>query len=70
MIRIGVTTKKDFFLITRRHFSFLFMEKYVKNRRKIMKKIRYVLFYIKENPFEVLEEYYRMCKMELVGPLG
>lgn len=57
MIKMGVTTGKDFFLIARRHFSFLFNKKYVRNRRKIICKVRRMFSYIMENPFEVLEEY-------------
>ncbi|MDX5462298.1 MAG: hypothetical protein O7157_01870 [Wolbachia endosymbiont of Tetragnatha montana] len=55
MIKMGVATEKDFFLIARRHVSFLFNEKYVRNRRRIIRKLRSILSY--ENPFEVLEDY-------------
>lgn len=57
MVKIGITTEKDFFLIARRHFSFLFNKKYVCNRRKIIRKVRHMFSYIMENPFEVMEEY-------------
>lgn len=64
MIRLGVITEKDFYLIARQHFPFLFTKKYVKNRKKVMREVRYLLSCIRENPFKVLEEYYS------VGPPG
>lgn len=57
MIRIGVDTEKDFFSIARRHVSFLFNKKYVRNRKRIMQELRHILSCIRENPFEVLKEY-------------
>lgn len=68
MIRIGVDTEKDFFSIARRHFSFLFTKKYVKNRKKIMREVRHILALIRENPFDVLKDYDKLCKG--VGPPG
>lgn len=68
MIRIGVDTEKDFFSIARRHFSFLFTEKYVKNRKKIMREVRHILALIRENPFDVLKDYDKLCELGGVGP--
>lgn len=68
MIRIGVDTEKDFFLIARRHFSFLFTKKYVKNRKKIMREVRHILALIRENPFDVLKDYDKLCNLQEVGP--
>lgn len=62
MIRIGVDTEKDFFLIARRHFSFLFTKKYVKNRKKIMREVEYILSCLRENPFDVLKDYDKLCE--------
>ncbi|GBO32681.1 hypothetical protein AVEN_275694-1 [Araneus ventricosus] len=64
MIRIGVDTEKDFFSIARRHFSFLFTKKYVKNRKKIMREVRHILALIRENPFDVLKDYDNLCKFD------
>lgn len=64
MIEIGVSTKKDFFLIVRRHISFLFNEKYVRNRGRIIRKVRRTSY----NPFQVLEEYARMCELLAITP--
>lgn len=64
MIRIGVDTEKDFFLIVRRHFPFLFTKKYVKNRKKIMREVRHILALIRENPFDVLKDYDNLCKFD------
>ncbi|MFP3022324.1 MAG: hypothetical protein ACEY3K_05145 [Wolbachia sp.] len=66
MIRIGVDTEKDFFSIARRHFSFLFTKKYVKNRKKVMREVEYILSFLRENPFDVLKDYDKLCKG--VGP--
>ncbi|RDD34953.1 hypothetical protein Wcon_00916 [Wolbachia endosymbiont of Cylisticus convexus] len=66
MIKIGVDTEKDFFSIARRHFSFLFTKKYVKNRKKTMREVRHILALIRENPFDVLKDYDKLCKG--VGP--
>jgi len=65
MTRIVVDTEKDFFLIARRHFSFLFTKKYVKNRKKIMREVEYILSCLRENPFDVLKDYDKLC-----GPPG
>lgn len=68
MIRIGVDTEKDFFSIARRHFSFLFTKKYVKNRKKIMREVEYILSCLRENPFDVLKDYDKLCNLKGVGP--
>ncbi|MGL9778836.1 MAG: hypothetical protein ACR5K5_00935 [Wolbachia sp.] len=68
MIRIGVDTEKDFFSIARRHVSFLFNKKYVRNRKRIMRELRYVLSCIRENPFDVLKDYDKLCNLQGVGP--
>ncbi|WCR59350.1 MAG: hypothetical protein PG978_000786 [Wolbachia endosymbiont of Ctenocephalides felis wCfeF] len=64
MIKIGVSTKKDFFLIVRRHIPFLFNEKYIRNRSRIIRKVRRTSY----NPFQVLEEYARMCELLAITP--
>lgn len=64
MIKIGVDTEKDFFMIARRHFSFLFTKKYVKNRKKIMREVRHILALMRENPFDVLKDYDNLCKFD------
>lgn len=64
MIKIGVDTEKDFFSIARRHFSFLFTKKYVKNRKKIMREVRHILACIRENPFDVLKDYDKLCGLD------
>lgn len=68
MIRIGVDTEKDFFSIARQHFSFLFTKKYVKNRKKIMREVEYILSCLRENPFDVLKDYDKLCELQGVGP--
>lgn len=68
MIRIGVDTEKDFFSIARHHFSFLFTKKYVKNRKKIMREVRHILACLRENPFNVLKDYDKLCELQGVGP--
>jgi hypothetical protein len=68
MIRIGVDTEKDFFSIARRHFSFLFTKKYVKNRKKVMREVRHILALIRENPFDVLKDYDKLCGLGGIGP--
>lgn len=68
MIKIGVDTEKDFFLIARRHFSFLFTKKYVKKRKKVMREVRHILALIRENPFDVLKDYDKLCELGGVGP--
>ncbi|WP_395463594.1 hypothetical protein [Wolbachia endosymbiont of Cantharis cryptica] len=68
MTRMGVATEKDFFLIARRHFTFLFNKKYVRNRRRIIRKVRRMSSYIRENPIEVLESYYRLCELLVETP--
>ncbi|WP_353278071.1 hypothetical protein [Wolbachia endosymbiont (group A) of Agelastica alni] len=70
MIKIGVDTEKDFFLIARRHFSFLFTKKYVQSRRRIIRELRYILSCIRENPFDVLKDYDKLCELQGVGPPG
>lgn len=70
MIKIGVDTEKDFFLIARRHFSFLFTKKYVKNRKKVMREVEYILSCLRENPFDVLKDYDKLCELQGVGPPG
>lgn len=68
MIRIGVDTEKDFFSIARRHFSFLFTKKYIRNRRRILRELRHILSCIRENPFDVLKDYDKLCNLQGVGP--
>ena len=66
MIRMGVATEKDFFLIVRRHISFLFNEKYVRNRKRVIREVCRMFSYLMENPFEVMEEYDEL--MARTGP--
>lgn len=66
MIKIGVDTEKDFFSIARRHFCFLFTKKYVRNRKRIMREVRHILSCIRENPFDVLKDYDKLCNLQ--GP--
>lgn len=68
MIRIGVDTEKDFFSIARQHVSFLFNKKYVRNRRRVLREARHILSCIRENPFDVLKDYDRLCNLQGVGP--
>ncbi len=68
MIRIGVDTEKDFFSIARQHVSFLFNKKYVRNRRRVLREVRHILSCIRENPFDVLKDYDRLCNLQGVGP--
>ncbi|UVW84515.1 hypothetical protein NHG98_06240 (plasmid) [Wolbachia endosymbiont of Aedes albopictus] len=66
MIKIGVNTEKDFFLIARRHVSFLFNKKYIQSRRRVLRELRHILSCIRENPFDVLEDYNKLYNLQ--GP--
>lgn len=70
MIRIGVATEKDFYLISRRHFSFLFNKKYVRSRKRILSKVFAYISCVRENPIEIWEEYCKMSELQGVGPPG